>query len=98
MSCLVLSGGADFALTYWYPFVAVVRLALTLSCHRRDAGGGIPSLWITGDGGERGSVVMSASEFKSEDPGFDPIPWRGRVKRQFLSVSPSELLCRLVCA
>ena len=41
------------------------------------------------------SSEVRGSEFKSEDPGFDP--WRGRVRGSF-SVPPSQLLCRLVCA
>ena len=46
------------------------------------------------DGG-RGSLV-SASELKPEDPGFDPLAGQGDT--QFFSVPPNQLLCRLVCA
>ena len=38
---------------------------------------------------------IRASEFKSEDPGFDSLA--GRMMGQF-SVSPSQVLCRPVCA
>ena len=44
--------------------------------------------------GGRGSLVRQ-SEFKAEDPGFDPLAEQG--EEQF-SVSSSQLLCRLVCA
>ena len=55
-------------------------------------------------GGGRSSVVkLTASEFKSADPGFDPmqllgsIPGRGLRVREGFSIPPSQLSCKLVC-
>ena len=48
------------------------------------------------EGNEMGDVAPRLeSEFKSEDPGFNPLAGLG--EEQF-SVPPSQLLCRLVCA
>ena len=46
------------------------------------------------DGGR--SSVVRASEFYSEDPGFDPLAVQGQGKRQFV-VPLSQLLCRPFC-
>ena len=57
------------------------------------------SLILGGGGGGGGGVARSVlweSEFKSEDPGFDPLT--GARVRSGFSVPPSQLLCRLVCA
>ena len=42
------------------------------------------------------SSVVRESEFKSEDPGFDPMVGQG--EEQVFCPPPSQLLCRLVCA
>ena len=52
----------------------------------------VPSL----PGGGRSSVVR-ASEFKSEDPGFDPMVGQGG-GQDFFCIPARQLLCRLVCA
>ena len=62
----------------------------TMSVH----GCQIPELTKQLTDGGRGSVV-SASEFKSEDPGFDSLAEQGSAA---VSVPPSRLLRRLVCA
>ena len=41
------------------------------------------------------SSVVRTSDFKSEDPGFDPVTGQGGER---FSIPPSQLLHRLVCA
>ena len=53
---------------------------------------GLSSEKTRGNNVGRGSVVR-ASEFKSEDPGFDPLAGLGMIRDMF-SVSPSQLLCK----